>query len=88
VRILGIRLGRRASIAGGVGAETARVLVRHVETGPAIDDALLDGHERLGQLADFRDRTLEQKEREPLGRLGPIPGSRWKASIRRATGSG
>src|SRR5256885_10668771 len=63
-----------APVARGVRTDAAGVLVGHVEAAPAVDDPVLQGDERLGQLADFGHGTLEQKERHPLGRLGADAG--------------
>ena len=72
VRLLDDAEQRR--VARGVGADAAGVLVGDVEAGRAGDDALLEGDERLGQLAHLVGRPLEEKERHPLGRLGPHAG--------------
>src|SRR5207244_7803418 len=63
-----------APVARGVRTDAAGVLVGHVEAAPAVDDPVLQGDERLGQLADFGHGALEQKERHPLGRLGADAG--------------
>src|SRR5439155_147621 len=45
-----------------------------VEAQATVDDLVLHGEERLGELAHLLDGPLEQEEREPLGRLRSDPG--------------
>src|SRR5262245_7829935 len=57
------------AVTGGVGTDTAGILVGDVVAGLAGDDALLDADEGLRELAHLRGGTLEQEEGQPLGGL-------------------
>src|SRR5262249_17897302 len=64
----------RAAVARGIAADAAGILLGDVEARRAVEDPRLELGERVGQLADFLGRSLEEKEREPLGRLRPDAG--------------
>jgi hypothetical protein len=65
-----------------VAADAAELALGDVAAFPAEEDALLRLDDRLGEPLGVVGRRLHQVEREPLRRLGPMPGRRESSSIR------
>src|SRR6266508_3512368 len=64
----------RPGIALGVATDAAGILLGHVEAYRAVDDELLELDEGFGQRRHLGGGTLEEKEGQALGRLGPDAG--------------
>ena len=65
---------QHAVVAPEIRADPAGILVGDVEADAAVDDALLDRDQRRRQLAHLVGGPLEEKEGQPLGRLGSDAG--------------